>query len=386
MKYCKNCGFPAESDEQQYCSQCGMPFYDAASKSNENGMIDHRAKENDSKGEPIEPPKPPLHNLIDFVNSKIGKGVIFGVVAVLLFLIGFLLASQNPDPPLPPMPTPAPTPTHTLDTVAPTSEPANVSPTVAPDSVSLSLNGLVVPGEHTATASDSVVVLRNALPNGIITVDGVSVPFNYVGPDVTISRSLVPDYCIIRIIAPYENNYATAAVCYNCNYGNDMILGSTEEDGINNYGAYTSCDISGYAVPNSSKFIDIVTWDYFEFYQEAINSSDATLLKYVANNYIGQRTADAMSEFGVQYNLRDFSATTDPESIHILNNPDGMAYVVVNARFKGNVTNNSGMEYANERFYTLRYVWEDNMWQVGDSALISADDFNNGIVDTTMGG
>lgn len=381
MKYCQHCGFPAESDDQKFCSACGMPFEEPDA---ESGLIDHRATGDRKKEEPIEPPKPPFQGLIEFMNSKLGKGVLFGSGVVLLFLIGFILAQD-----IIPAPTPAPAPTQAPPTASPAPAPTTAptdAPTAAPDPdpAPVSLEGLVVPGEHTAQENENLVVLRNALPDGIVTVDGVSVPFNYVGADITISRSLVPDFCIIRIIAPYGDGYATAAVCYNYNYGNDMILGSTEEDGVNNYGAYASCDISGYAAPNSSKFLDILTWDYFRFYQQAINANDTNQLKYVTSSYLGQRASDAMSEFGVEYDLKDFNVTTDPKSIHILSNPDGTAAVVINARFKGNVINNGGMTYANERYYTLRYEWEDNMWKVADSALISANDFNNSIVDGSV--
>ena len=100
-------------------------------------------------------------------------------------------------------------------------------------------------------ATGEQVVLHNGRPDAVVTVDGRQVQVSYTGQDILIPRSALPEVAQVRLVAPTETGWETAAVWYNYRYGNELTLG----DG-GDYGTYQSCAQDGEAQP-STKVVDL---------------------------------------------------------------------------------------------------------------------------------
>lgn len=216
-----------------------------------------------------------------------------------------------------------------------------------------------------AVASDTEVVFRNAKPNAALYVDGSQVTFTYVGSDAVVSRDALPDICQVRIVAPTDAGYETAAVWYNYRYGNDMTFGD-------DYGAYVESDETGLGEPGA-KVVDVLTWAYYSGYLRCINDQTLDYMAYSTDSNTVAQAGSIFSDANAkhQFNTDDFQAVCDPESIQYKN-----GRVRYNATFVSNRTNRSTGEVStgtNHR--TIELVWEDGVWKVNRTALLSDEDF-----------
>lgn len=361
MKKCKNCGYVVNNDDQLYCPVCGFELDDPLSTLN--------VPENDNR-------QGGRSSFADFLkNPGLLKGssrvrtLALGIIGVLAVLgIAALVLQSALNAPKASVPSTSGTPSSSLSSSQP--EPAtDVSGADASDSGANA--GADAPAPTPAQATDTQVVFRNAAKDAVITVDGESVSFTYVGQDAVIPRDELKDVCIVRIIAPTDDGgYQTAAVWYNYRYGNDMTFGDP-----NDYGEYTSCDVSGLGEP-APKVVDVLTWAYYTSFLESINEQDASLLRYSTSNNLVQQRTSIYSPDNAQnlYDLTNYTAVCDPTSILY---EDGT--VTYNANFVAYPTNRSTGEtktISNHR--TMRLVWDSGMWMVDSTAFLSDADFAAG--------
>lgn len=220
-----------------------------------------------------------------------------------------------------------------------------------------------------ATATETQVVFRNSRENAVITVDGVQVPFTYVGTDAVVERSALKDVCQVRIVAPTEDGYETAAVWYNYRYGNDMTFGD-------DYGEYQPSDADGLARPGD-KVVDVLTWAYYLGYLNSINAQDVGQMAYsTADNSLAQTSGIYDPEnTNYQYDTDDFMAVCDPASIVMQEDQT----VVYNATFESHRTDRTtGETSVGMNHRTIRLRWEDGCWKVDATAFLSDSDFAAG--------
>lgn len=221
-----------------------------------------------------------------------------------------------------------------------------------------------------AVASDTQVVLRNAAPDGIITVDGVPVDFTYVGSDAVIPRSALSDVCQVRIVAPAgDGTYQTAAVWYNQAYGNDLVFGA-------DYGAYVPCDETGRAKPGD-KMVDVLTWAFYRGFLNTINTMDQNSMEYSTATNTQRCMQEISGYFAYSYDLSDFTAVCDPTSIQY-NETDGT--VIYNGHFVSHHADRGTNENPDSAdvYRTLRLVWQDGIWKVDAFMRLDHDSFNAG--------
>lgn len=331
MKKCKNCGYCAENDDMLYCPICGSEFdFDftgIGSQAESNPNISRLSQKFQEQ-------------LVSQRKSHTRKLVlsILCVLALLGLTAIFLQALSSGEISFP-----------------------------ASSSASLADQAAVTP----AQASDSQVVFRNAAKDGVITADGEVISFTYVGQDAVVAREELKDVCIVRIVAPdEEGGYQTAAVWYNYRYGNDVTFGDP-----NNYGAYTSCDVTGLGEP-SDKVVDVLTWAYYDSLLNSINEQDASLLRYSTNDNLSEQRVFIYDVSNAEsiYDTSDFTAVCDPTSIQYNNKT-----IIYNASFISYPKNRATGEtttVSNHR--TMQLVWEDGMWKVNSTALLSEEDFAAG--------
>lgn len=304
---------------------------------------------------PAAPAARPAGPAINKLVIALGAVVVVLLVAVIVLLVGRLgrdgagaTAPQNPG-----------------STVSGSSAPVNseLPQALEPDDGTTEF----VP-DH-ATATETQVVFRNSRENAIITVDGVQVPFTYVGTDAVVERSALKDVCQVRIIAPTEDGYETAAVWYNYRYGNDMTFGD-------DYGEYQPCTEDGLARPGD-KVVDVLTWAYYLGYLNSINAQDVGQMTYsTADNSLAQTSGIYDPEnANYQYDTGNFTAVCEPSSIVMQEDQT----VVYNATFESHRTDRTtGETSVGMNHRTIRLIWEDGYWKVDATAFLSDADFAAG--------
>lgn len=214
------------------------------------------------------------------------------------------------------------------------------------------------------------VVLHNGRSDAVVTVDGHQVQVSYSGQDILIPRSSLPDVAQVRVVAPAENGWETAAVWYNYRYGNELTLGDSAD-----YGAYQTCKQDGEAQP-ATKVVDVLTWAYYRGFLQAINDQSLDSMVYSTQSNTNDQARYVFSDANKQntYNLSDFNAVCDPQSIQY-----DSGRVVYNASFRTICTDRGtgdSQEIYNHR--TIELCWEDGVWKVNRIAFLSNEDFAAG--------
>lgn len=220
-----------------------------------------------------------------------------------------------------------------------------------------------------AVATETTVVIHDAHPNGRLLVDGQEVPFEYVGSDIVIQRSVLPDVCQVRLIAENGGAYQTAAVWFNEDYGHELSFAA-------DYGDYETCDVTGLAHP-SEKVINVLIWAYHLGFLQSINEQSTSYMRYSTQSNTKAEEDHIFSTANSQnkYKLDDFSATLEPDSVQY--NGDGT--VLFNASFRSEATNrSSGKKSTVNNHKTMEIIWEDGMWKVNRIAFLNDDDFDAG--------
>lgn len=378
---CSYCGKEITNPNARFCSGCGRPLQAGPAAQQAQPQRTNRA----SGVNAVQPPRGgPKNNAAmrgrgEYYspdNRKKSAGPIIAIVAVLMVaLLGFgawfvvssgVLADLLPRSIVPEYQDTPDSSFYPEDTFAPE------------DDVSVLPETTATPVPEPAVASETQVVLRNAKPDGKILVDGVEVPFEYVGSDAVVQRQYLPDLCQIRIVASDENGqYQTAAVWYNYRYGNELTFGNPAVFGdANAYGEYLPCDADGKAEP-SDQFINVLTWAYYQGFLQCINNQTMSFMVYstAGNTSDASNNVYSSSNQKNTYNMDDFTAVCDPNSIQYTS--DGR--VIYNAYFRSTATNRSSgesKEIVNQR--TIELVWEDSMWKVNRQAFLSDSDYEAG--------
>lgn len=226
-----------------------------------------------------------------------------------------------------------------------------------------------------AVGSSEQIVFRNSMSSATITVDGIPVPFDYVGTDAVLDRSLLPSVCQVRVIVPLSTGYQTAAVWFNEQYAAnqyDYVYSFGDE---NDYGRYQHCDPDGLCPPDD-KMVDVLTWAYFRGFLQCINGQTMDYLVYSTASNTSEQTESVFSSANTHntYDLNDFSAVAVPESIRYDNGT-----VLYNATFRSiSSDRNSSRTVEITDHRTIELVYEDGFWKVNRIAFLNDDDFNAG--------
>lgn len=345
MKSCGNCGCTVENDELSFCPVCGAPLQPGPLPE-DTGMVSASRRHLAEGFAPFLPKSfRPVLVLSCFLA---GAGL-------LILLLNAAAKDPFADPPIAPLSGDFSSPAlaEALEEIVPDYDFSFGSHTNAP-----------------AVASDTQVVLRNAAAEAVITVDGNPVEFSYAGNDAVLSRELLPDVCVVRIIAPTDDGWETAAVWYDAQNGNDLTLGDE-----NGYGAYVPCDESGKAEPSFS-FLQQLTRIYYLSFLQSINEQDSSLLRYTTQQNLSRQEESIYGPSNAKnlYDPENFTADCEPSTVLY---QDGQ--VVYNASFvcyPTNRTTGSTKMISNHR--TIRLVWESGMWKVDLAAFLSNADFAAG--------
>lgn len=222
--------------------------------------------------------------------------------------------------------------------------------------------------EPAVIVGEDQVIFHNARPNASLTIDGKQVDFQYSGQDIVLARSQLPDVAQVRIVAPTQSGWETAAVWFNYRYGNELTFGDEAD-----YGSYTPCTQDGKAQP-STKVIDVLTWAYYRGFLQSINEQSLDYMAYSSASNTQEQSRNVFSDLNSQniYDMGDYSAVCDPNSISYTSNDR----VIYNASFRCIYTDRKGgesKETTNHR--TIELIWEDGIWKVNDIAFLSNDDF-----------
>lgn len=220
-----------------------------------------------------------------------------------------------------------------------------------------------------AEATDSTVVLRSAHSNGRLLVNGVDTPFEYVGEDIVIQRSDLPEICQILFIAENNGAYEMAAIWYSSQSENDLSL--TEGSG-----GYVPCDANGLGKPGTS-FINTLLWVYHEGFLRAINEQSTAYLRYSTEKNTNAENDHVFSTANARntYDLNNFSAECDANSITYSN--DGK--ITLNATFVSYATNRQNGNRAQVvSRKTMELLWENGVWKINRLAFVNDNDYAAG--------
>lgn len=355
--YCGKCGKQID-DGARFCPYCGA-------EQSQPQPVPWPAAQDDRPEEPSKPKKSRLPLIIALL--AVTLAVVGGVVLCLqkgvtpLELIpglGKKTAEEEPSP--------TPESSSTQLSATPTPSP---TPTATPEPTATPLPELVqdVPS---AQASDTQVVFRNARAGATVTCNGAPLAFTYVGKDIVVERSNLPDVCQVRIVAPTATGWETAAVWYNAEKkNNDLSFGDASF-----YGEYEACAEDGLNQP-SEQLVNVLTWAYYRSFLQCINDQTLDEMEYsTVSNTQQQFDAVFKTNADVTYNIGDFTAICDPASITYQDGKltyNGSFRCIYTGRKSGKTA-----EITNHR--TLEIVWQDGYWKVNRIARLSDDDFAAG--------
>ena len=357
---CKWCGKSITNPNARFCPGCGKPLdsatpvYGTSSSPKKNG------------------PAPKMRRTADWDSYSNPNGwlkwLVLGIVVLVVAIGGLILLNVTTlkGDGLWEALTRQESSTQLPDTVY-----SNETPTQGQKDLAVSAQETPQPAAATeAESTGEQVVLHNGRSDAMVTVDGRQVQVSYSGQDILIPRSSLPDVAQVRVVAPTENGWETAAVWYNYRYGNELTLG----DGAD-YGAYQACEQDGLAQP-SAKVVDVLTWAYYRGFLQAINDQSLDPMVYSTQSNTNDQTRYVFSDANRQntYDLGDFSAVSEPQSIQY-----DSGRVVYNASFRTICTDRSTgdrQEIYNHR--TIELCWEDGVWKVNRIAFLSDEDFAAG--------
>lgn len=202
-----------------------------------------------------------------------------------------------------------------------------------------------------------------------LTADGVEVPHytNDAGRYYMDRRTLTRTDTLLRVISPEGDGYRTA-----------LALVSKPSNESASFGTFTPCEADGYAKPDEA-YLDAMLTVYYRAYLRAANAADPAELRYVTEMH-SQSLADGIKSGAtgaVTFTLDKSDMVCD--TAHI-NYGDGM--ITVNAASYVAVNNTTQETETATDYYTMQAVWQNGMWLVDRSWLISADDYQNGVLES----
>ena len=136
------------------------------------------------------------------------------------------------------------------------------------------------------------------------------------------------------------------------------------------------CEADGYAKPDE-EYLDAMLTVYYRAYLRAANAADPAELRYVTELHSQSLSAGIKSGAtgAVTFTLDKSDMVCDTEHIAYGDNT-----VTVNAAASYEAVNDTTGEVETATdYYTIQAVWQDGMWLVDRSWMISESDYQNGV-------
>lgn len=208
------------------------------------------------------------------------------------------------------------------------------------------------------------------LPTNItftLTVDGAEQPHGTsdTGRYYMARNALTRTDTLLRVVSPEGDGYRTALA---------LVSKPSNENAA--FGTFVPCEADGYAKPDE-EYLDAMLTVYYRAYLRAANAADPAELRYVTELHSQSLSAGIKSGAtgAVTFTLDKSDMVCDTKHIEYGDNT-----VTVNAAASYEAVNDTTGEVETATdYYTIQAVWQDGMWLVDRSWMISESDYQNGV-------
>ena len=208
------------------------------------------------------------------------------------------------------------------------------------------------------------------LPTNItftLTVDGAEQPHGTsdTGRYYMARSALTRTDTLLRVVSPEGDGYRTALA---------LVSKPSNENAA--FGTFVPCEADGYAKPDE-EYLDAMLTVYYRAYLRAANAAAPAELRYVTELHSQSLSAGIKSGAtgAVTFTLDKSDMVCDTEHIAYGDNT-----VTVNAAASYEAVNDTtGEAETAADYYTIQAVWQDGMWLVDRSWMISESDYQNGV-------
>ena len=199
-----------------------------------------------------------------------------------------------------------------------------------------------------------------------LTVDGVEQPHGTsdTGRYYMARSALTRTDTLLRVVSPEGDSYRTA-----------LALVSKPSNESAAFGTFVPCEADGYAKPDE-EYLDAMLTVYYRAYLRAANNADPTELRYVTEMHSESLAAGIKSGAtgAVTFTLDKSDMVCNTEHIEYSDQK-----VTVNAAASYQAVNDTTNEVETATdYYTIQAVWQDGIWLVDRSWLISEEDYQSG--------
>ena len=170
---------------------------------------------------------------------------------------------------------------------------------------------------------------------------------------------------LLRVVSPEGDGYRTALA---------LVSKPSNENAA--FGTFVPCEADGYANPDE-EYLDAMLTVYYHAYLRAANAADPAELRYVTELHSQSLSAGIKSGAtgAVTFTLDKSDMVCDTEHIEYGDNT-----VTVNAAASYEAVNDTTGEVETATdYYTIQAVWQDGIWLVDRSWMISESDYQNGV-------
>lgn len=208
------------------------------------------------------------------------------------------------------------------------------------------------------------------LPTNItftLTADGAEQPHGTsdTGRYYMARSALTRTDTLLRVVSPEGDGYRTALA---------LVSKPSNENAA--FGTFVPCEADGYAKPDE-EYLDAMLTVYYRAYLRAANAAAPAELRYVTELHSQSLSAGIKSGAtgAVTFTLDKSDMVCDTEHIAYGDNT-----VTVNAAANYEAVNDTTGEVETATdYYTIQAVWQDGMWLVDRSWMISESDYQNGV-------
>lgn len=203
--------------------------------------------------------------------------------------------------------------------------------------------------------------------NFTLTADGAEQPHGTsdTGRYYMARSALTRTDTLLRVVSPEGDGYRTALA---------LVSKPSNENAA--FGTFVPCEADGYAKPDE-EYLDAMLTVYYRAYLRAANAADPAELRYVTELHSQSLSAGIKSGAtgAVTFTLDKSDMVCDTEHIAYGDNT-----VTVNAAASYEAVNDTTGEVETATdYYTIQAVWQDGMWLVDRSWMISESDYQNGV-------
>lgn len=254
-------------------------------------------------------------------------------------------------------------------TASPQGSPA-VSPSASPTLTQTPTPTPVTPVQPTS----DTVVFRNAHPNGRLFVDGVETAFQYVGSDIVVQRTDLPDLCQICFVVQTDTTGYDESVLlwFDAQNGNEANFDVA-------YGGYGVCYENGISssLPNGA-FLTKLLEVYHESFLMSINDQTEARLAYSTQTNTEAEKQHIFSDVNSRnrYDTEHYSVEIDWDS-QVYDPLPVNGKLTFNATFVSHATNReTGNEAEVVSRKTIELLWEGHTFKVNRLAFVSDKAFS----------